>query len=110
MASEWPTTGAKTSAGQAFPVKLLSGAGFTAAILPTTWKWKSALGGLVAATATSSRARPPDTGVRILPQQDWLRYPQFPGEKVRDTFCEACESPPSALPLTCSSREPAPRT
>src|ERR1035438_6339981 len=44
--------------------------------------------------ATSSSARPPETGVRTPLRRDRPQYRRFPGERVRDTACEACEWPP----------------
>src|SRR5437879_2772552 len=40
---------------------------------------------------TSSSARPQETEVRALLRRDRSRYRRFPGERVRDTACEACE-------------------
>jgi hypothetical protein len=44
------------------------------------------------APATSSSARPPETGVRAPLRRGRRQCPRFPGERVRDTSCEACES------------------
>ncbi len=43
------------------------------------------------AGSTSASARPPETGVRTPPRRDRPRCRRFPGERVRDTSCEACE-------------------
>jgi hypothetical protein len=41
--------------------------------------------------ATSSSARPPETGVRIPLLRGRPQYPRIPGERGRDTCCGACE-------------------
>src|ERR1700733_5316724 len=56
--------------------------------------------------ATSWRAPPPETVARTPLPPDRRPYRRFPGERVRGTVCEAGEWPPSALPPTCSFREP----
>jgi hypothetical protein len=39
--------------------------------------------------ATTSRVRPPEAGVRTPRLRDRPQHPRFPGERVRDTVCEA---------------------
>jgi hypothetical protein len=56
--------------------------------------WKVYLVFSFAPAAIFSPARPPETGVRTPLRRDRPRYPRFPGERVRDTSCEACEWPP----------------
>jgi len=49
---------------------------------------------LAVASATFPSARQLETGARIPLPRDRPPYPRFPGERVRGTSCEACESPP----------------